>query len=132
VALSTLSQLGIIFISLGIGTYLLRYFHLITHAFLKALLFLCVGRLIHSSKDYQDIRIIGARIGSIPTINSLILISNFGLIGLPFISAFFSKEIILENIIINNSNLSIYFFFILGIRLTTIYSIRIINISFSY
>lgn len=131
VALSTLSQLGVIFLRLGLGAYLLSYFHLLTHAFFKALLFLATGAIIHRRKDYQDLRITGRSRSSLPTINSFILISRFSLIGLPFISAFFSKEIILEHIILKNFNIVIYIIIILGVALTAIYRVRFIFLVFS-
>jgi NADH-ubiquinone oxidoreductase chain 5 len=132
VALSTLRQLGVIFLALGLGGFILRYFHLLTHAFFKALLFLCTGAIIHRRKDYQDLRMTGNRIFSLPTINSFILISRFRLIGLPFISAFFSKEIILEFLILNNHNFIIYSFIIFGVGLTALYRARFILLVFSF
>ena len=132
VALSTLSQLGVIFLALGLGSFILRYFHLLAHAFFKALLFMCTGAIIHRSKDYQDLRITGNSIISLPTINSLILVSSFRLIGLPFISAFFSKEMILEYLILNNHNYFIYLLIMFGVMLTAIYSARFILIAFSF
>jgi len=132
VALSTLRQLGVIFLGLRLGRFIIRYFHLLTHAFFKALLFLCTGAIIHRRKDYQDLRITGSSLISLPTINRFILISRFSLIGLPFISAFFSKEIILEFIILNNFNFFVYIFIILGISLTTLYRIRFILLVFSF
>jgi NADH:ubiquinone oxidoreductase subunit 5 (subunit L)/multisubunit Na+/H+ antiporter MnhA subunit len=132
VALSTLRQLGVIFLALGLGGFMLRYFHLLTHAFFKALLFICTGVIIHRSKDYQDLRITGSSIYTLPTINRFILISRFRLIGLPFISAFFSKEIILEYILLKNYNPLIYFIIILGVGLTALYSARFILLVFSF
>jgi len=132
VALSTLSQLGVIFLGLGLGGFILSYFHLLTHAFFKALLFLCTGAVIHRSKEYQDLRLTGGRIFSLPTINRFILISRFSLIGLPFISAFFSKEIILEFILLKNYNPIVYFFIILGVGLTALYSTRFVILVFSF
>jgi len=131
VALSTLRQLGIIFLRLGLGRYIIRYFHLLTHAFFKALLFLCTGAIIHRRKDYQDLRFTGASSLSLPTTNRFILISRFRLIGFPFISAFFSKEIILEIIILKNFNFIIYFLIILGVLLTALYRRRFIFLVFS-
>ena len=131
VALSTLRQLGIMFLSLGLGRFLLRYFHLLTHAFFKALLFLATGAIIHRRKDYQDLRLTGARSQALPTINRFILIARFSLIGLPFISAFFSKEIILEIILLKNFNFVVYLIIILGIGLTAIYRSRFIFLVFS-
>lgn len=132
VALSTLRQLGVIFLALGLGGFIISYFHLLTHAFFKALLFLCTGAVIHRRKDYQDLRITGNRIFALPTINRFILISRFRLIGLPFISAFFSKEIILEFILLKNHNLRIYIFMILGVGLTALYRTRFILLVFSF
>jgi len=131
VALSTLSQLGIMFLRLGVGRYILRFFHLLTHAFFKALLFLATGAIIHRRKDYQDLRLTGGRVNRLPSINRFILISRFRLIGLPFISAFFSKEIILETIILKNFNFAIYMIIILGVILTRIYRSRFIFLVFS-
>lgn len=131
VALSTLRQLGVIFLRLGIGRFLMRYFHLLTHAFFKALLFLCTGSIIHRRKDYQDLRLIGNSINSLPTVNRFILVSSFSLIGLPFISAFFSKEMILETIILQNFNFLIYLLIIIGIGLTAIYRSRFVMLVFA-
>lgn len=131
VALSTLRQLGVMFLRLGIGRFFIRYFHLLTHAFFKALLFLCTGAIIHGRKDYQDLRLIGNSVNSLPTVNRLILTSRFRLIGLPFISAFFSKEIILETIILKNFNFMVYFLMVIGVGLTAIYRSRFIVLVFS-
>jgi len=130
VALSTLRQLGVIILSLGLGAFTARFFHLLSHAFFKALLFLCVGAMIHRIKDYQDLRIAGRSIFTLPVINRFLLVSVFSLTGIPFISAFFSKEIILELIIINNFNLWLYLIIILGIFLTAAYRIRLIAFIF--
>lgn len=126
VALSTLRQLGVIMLSLGLGAYIARFFHLLTHAFFKALLFLATGRVIHRRNSYQDLRVIGRARKIIPLTNAFILLSLFRLIGLPFISAFFSKELILEIILINNFNFSIYFYIALGVGLTALYRARFI------
>lgn len=130
VALSTLRQLGIMIMRLGMGFYILRFFHLLRHAFFKALLFITVGRLIHNRKDYQDIRLIGRSSNSLPLSRRFAYIAIMRLIGFPFIAAFFSKEIILEFLLINNHNLYIYLVILTGILLTVIYSIRFIIILF--
>merc|ERR1719450_1360948 len=75
IALSTLSQLGIIII-IGAGAPILAYFHLLSHAFFKAILFICAGMIIHNIKDYQDIRKIGLTTTFIPIITSVILVAN--------------------------------------------------------
>ena len=104
VALSTLRQLGVIVLRLGLGAYIARFFHLLTHAFFKALLFLATGGIIHRRNSYQDLRTMGRASKIIPLTRRFVLLSLLRLIGLPFISAFFSKELILEIILINNFN----------------------------
>ena len=126
VALSTLRQLGVIILRLGLGAYLARFFHLLRHAFFKALLFISTGNIIHNRKDYQDLRLVGGRALALPLTNAFTLISRMRLIGIPFISAFFSKEIILEFLLIGNFNFFIYLIIILGIFLTASYRTRFI------
>ena len=124
VALSTLRQLGVIVLALGLGAVGARFFHLISHAFFKALLFLTTGSFIHSSNNYQDLRVIGGAVFSLPISRGFCLISIFSLIGIPFISAFFSKELILETILLNNFNIINYFLILSGVFLTAFYSTR--------
>lgn len=125
IALSTLSQLGIMIMILGIGNPVLSFFHLISHAFFKAILFICAGLIIHRIKDYQDIRKIGFNYTNISLSVSIIIIANMSLCGLPFLSGFYSKDIIIEIIIIKGKNLFIFFILILGTSLTVIYSCRL-------
>ena len=131
VALSTLRQLGVIILRLGLGAFLARFFHLLRHAFFKALLFLGTGSIIHNRKDYQDMRVIGRRLPRLPLTHGRIFLARLSLIGIPFISAFFSKEIILETILIKNLNSVVYFFIILGILLTALYRTRFIIFAFT-
>merc|ERR1712073_183770 len=107
IALSTLRQLGVIMITLGAKMPLLSFFHLLSHAFFKAILFICAGIVIHNIKDYQDIRKIGISKNFIPIVSSVILIANISLCGLPFLRGFYSKDIILELIIIKGINILI-------------------------
>merc|ERR1711887_500146 len=86
IALSTLSQLGVIIIIIGAGAPVLAYFHLLSHAFFKAILFICAGIIIHNIKDYQDIRKIRISKNFIPITTAVILIANISLCGLPFLS----------------------------------------------
>jgi len=130
VALSTLRQLGVIILGLGLGAYIARFFHLLSHAFFKALLFLTAGAVIHRREDYQDLRLIGNRAHSLPLINSFTLISTLRLIGVPFISAFFSKELILETILLFNTNALAYYFIIFGVGLTAMYRSRFLSLIF--
>merc|ERR1711902_147857 len=124
IALSTLRQLGIIMLILGSGNPILSFFHLISHAFFKAILFICAGMIIHNIKDYQDIRKIGLRFFNLNFSISIIIIANMRLCGLPFLRGFYSKEII-EIIIIKGVNIIIFFILIFGTMLTVIYSCRL-------
>merc|ERR1712126_399004 len=109
IALSTLRQLGVIIIILGIGNPILSFFHLISHAFFKAILFMCAGIIIHNIKDYQDIRKIGYRFFNMHFSISIIMIANISLCGLPFLRGFYSKDFIIEIMLIKGKNI---FFFI--------------------
>merc|ERR1712012_663925 len=125
IALSTLRQLGIIIIILGIGNPVLSFFHLISHAFFKAILFICAGLIIHRIKDYQDIRKIGFNYLNINLSVSIIIIANIRLCGLPFLSGFYSKDLIIEIVIIKGKNIFLFLMLILGTSLTVIYSCRL-------
>lgn len=104
IALSTLRQLGIMIMIVGAGHNLLTFFHLLCHAFFKAILFMCAGILIHSIKEFQDLRAMGQRMKRLPFVTSIIFVANFSLCGLPFISGYYSKDLILEILIIGGSN----------------------------
>jgi len=101
IALSTLRQLGVIFFSLGLGLPFMRFFHLVAHAYFKAILFIAAGAVIHRVKDYQDLRKIGRFQGVMPRLSRVIVVRNLRLCGLPFMSGFYSKDVILERIIMN-------------------------------
>merc|ERR1719220_1081588 len=85
IALSTLSQLGVMVLVLGLGNPMLSFFHLLSHAFFKAMLFMCAGIIIHNIKDYQDIRKIGISYNNITFCISIMLIANISLSGFPFL-----------------------------------------------
>lgn len=125
IALSTLSQLGIIIIILGAGSPILSFFHLISHAFFKAILFICAGLIIHNIKDYQDIRKIGFRYRNLNFSISIILVANIRLCGLPFLRGFYSKDLIIEIMFIKGKNFLVILLLILGTILTVIYSCRL-------
>ena len=125
IALSTLSQLGIIILILGMGNPILSFFHLLSHAFFKAMLFICAGIIIHNIKDYQDIRKIGIRYNNLNYCITIIIVANIRLCGLPFLSGFYSKDLIIEIIIIKGKNLFLFIFIIIGTMLTVIYSCRL-------
>merc|ERR1711997_843529 len=125
IALSTLRQLGIIILTLGIGNPILSFFHLLSHAFFKAILFMCAGIVIHNMKDYQDIRKIGISYNNLNFCISIIIIANIRLCGLPFLRGFYSKDLIIEILIIKGKNLFLFFFIMIGTMLTVIYSCRL-------
>nr|QUJ10160.1 NADH dehydrogenase subunit 5 [Tropidothorax sinensis] len=126
IALSTLSQLGLMMSILFIGYPIISFFHLLTHAFFKALLFLCAGLIIHCVNDTQDIRYMGGLIPMLPFTISCFGISNFSLCGLPFLSGFYSKDMILEIMMVSMYNLFIFSLFFMSIGLTVFYSIRLV------
>merc|ERR1712223_849631 len=110
IALSTLRQLGIMMLILGSGNPILSLFHLISHAFFKAMLFMCAGIIIHNIKDYQDIRKMGLRFFNLNFSISIIIIANIRLCGLPFLRGFYSKDLIIEIIIMKGINIIIFFY----------------------
>ena len=125
IALSTLSQLGVIIIILGGIEPVLSFFHLLRHAYFKAILFICAGIIIHNMKDYQDIRKIRIILNVIPVTFRVIIVANLSLCGLPFLRGFYSKDIILEVIIISTIRLVIFIMIIVATFFTVAYSCRI-------
>nr|AND96739.1 NADH deshydrogenase subunit 5 [Onthophagus nitidior] len=126
IALSTLSQLGLMMSVLSLGEYKLAFFHLLTHALFKALLFMCGGCMIHNLNNCQDIRFMGNLINLMPLTCSFFIISNMALCGLPFLSGFYSKDLILEIVSMNYLNLYIYLIFFISTGLTVSYTFRLI------
>ena len=127
VAYSTCSQLGYMFFAAGVGAYHVAMFHLFTHAFFKALLFLGAGSVIHAFKDEQDIRNMGGVRKKLPYTYTFMLIGTLALTGFPFLSGFYSKDAIIEFAYLKNSTLGNYAASI-GIFtafLTSIYSWRL-------
>lgn len=129
IALSTLSQLGLIIRILCLGRLNLAFFHLLTHALFKALLFICAGIIIHNLINCQDIRYMGGIIFYIPLTCRFINICNFSLCGIPFLSGFYSKDLIVEVISIGYLNIFVYIIFYLSIGLTACYRFRLIYYS---
>jgi len=105
IALSTLSQLGVIIIIIGANIPLLSFFHLISHAFFKAMLFICAGIVIHNMNEYQDIRKMGTGGTNLRLTGRVIIIANLRLSGVPFLRGFYSKDLILEIIIIGGQGI---------------------------
>lgn len=96
IAYSTSSQLGYMVLACGLFYFDLSFFHLINHAFFKALLFLCSGVIIHSFFNQQDIRYMGGFLAFLPFVYSVFLIGSLSLAGFPFLTGFYSKDLILE------------------------------------
>jgi len=129
IALSTLSQLGLIIRILSIGFPKLAFFHLLTHALFKALLFMCAGVIIHNIKNSQDIRDMGLLVSSIPLRISCLNLANLALCGIPFLAGFYSKDLILELVIISNVNFFSFFLYFVSTGLTVCYSFRLVYYS---
>lgn len=129
IALSTLRQLGLIIRILSIGFFKLAFFHLLTHALFKALLFMCAGAIIHNINNSQDIRLIGGLRIHIPLTSACFNVSNLALCGIPFLAGFYSKDIILEVVIIRNINIFSFFLYFFSTGLTVCYSFRLVYYS---
>ena len=132
IAFSTCSQLGYMIMACGLNCYNAAFFHLVTHAFFKALLFLAAGSIIHAASNEQDIRKYGNFLRYLPITYTAFTIGSLNLIGLPFLSGFYSKDILLEAIFVANLNISL-FCYILGITaifFTASYSTRLFILIF--
>nr|YP_010710217.1 NADH dehydrogenase subunit 5 [Dyscolus oreas]WCS91642.1 NADH dehydrogenase subunit 5 [Dyscolus oreas]WCS91733.1 NADH dehydrogenase subunit 5 [Dyscolus rotundiceps]WCS91798.1 NADH dehydrogenase subunit 5 [Dyscolus diopsis] len=125
IALSTLSQLGLMMSILSMGNYKLAFFHLLTHALFKALLFMCAGAIIHNLKDMQDIRFMGNLMVQMPLTCICMNVSNLALCGMPFLAGFYSKDLILEIVCMDFVNMFIFFLFFISTGLTVCYSFRL-------
>nr|WMQ78071.1 NADH dehydrogenase subunit 5 [Acosmeryx castanea] len=126
IALSTLSQLGLMMSILSMGFPDLAFFHLLTHAMFKALLFMCAGVVIHMMNDIQDIRYMGGISIYCPLTSLCLNISNLALCGIPFLAGFYSKDLILEMVSFSNLNLFVFFFYYISTGLTMYYTIRLL------
>nr|UFZ13015.1 NADH dehydrogenase subunit 5 [Protohermes hainanensis] len=129
IALSTLSQLGLMMSILAMGFPILAYFHLLTHALFKALLFMCAGAVIHNMGNCQDIRFMGGIVLQMPLTLGCMNIANLALCGTPFLAGFYSKDLILEMVSLSYLNWSIYFLYFISTGLTVCYSFRLIYYS---
>ena len=132
IAYSTCSQLGYMFFAAGVGAYHIAIFHLFTHAFFKALLFLGAGSVIHAFKDEQDITKMGGVWKKIPVTMVLMLIGTLALTGFPFLSGFYSKDAIIEFAYLKQSTVGNYAM-VIGIftaLLTSVYSWRLFFLTF--
>nr|UYB78581.1 NADH dehydrogenase subunit 5 [Alectorobius rietcorreai] len=125
IALSTLSQLGLMMVILSLGKIDLSFFHLLTHALFKAMLFLCAGFMIHSSLGSQDIRFMGGFYWMNPMVGVAFSLANLALFGIPFLSGFYSKDLILEFIYMYENGLLMLVVVIMSTVCTTVYSLRV-------
>nr|UAT98138.1 NADH dehydrogenase subunit 5 [Smerinthus planus] len=126
IALSTLSQLGLMMSILSMGFPELAFFHLLTHAMFKALLFMCAGVIIHMMNNIQDIRYMGGMSLYLPFTSLCLNISNMALCGIPFLAGFYSKDLILEMVSFSNLNMFVFFFYYISTGLTMFYTIRLL------
>jgi NADH-quinone oxidoreductase subunit L len=132
IAYSTCSQLGYMFIAAGVGAYQASMFHLITHAFFKALLFLCAGSVIHAMSDEQDMRKMGGIWRKIPITYATMWIGSLALAGIPFFAGYYSKDAILEASFAAGTPIGLYGFVCgtLAALLTAFYSGRLLFMTF--
>nr|YP_010448459.1 NADH dehydrogenase subunit 5 [Codonobdella sp. B45A]QWT29621.1 NADH dehydrogenase subunit 5 [Codonobdella sp. IK-2021]UTS56330.1 NADH dehydrogenase subunit 5 [Codonobdella sp. B45A] len=125
VALSTLSQLGLMMTTLSMGLLNLCFMHMVAHAMFKAMLFICVGILINYNSHSQDLRWIGSVSTYMPVTSTCMIISIMSMSGFPFLSAFYTKDIIMEFFVCYSNNLMIMLFMYISIGLTISYSTRL-------
>lgn len=125
IALSTLSQLSVIAFSLSCGLISVSFFHLVTHALFKALLFLSAGAVIHRIRGCQDMRRLGSLWRKLPLRIARMMVANFSLCGLPFMSGFFSKDLILDLVFNRKAEFWCFSFFVVGLSITRFYRRRI-------
>nr|YP_010463763.1 NADH dehydrogenase subunit 5 [Lophogaster typicus]UUL70712.1 NADH dehydrogenase subunit 5 [Lophogaster typicus] len=126
IALSTLSQLGLMMSILMMGMKYICFFHLLSHALFKALLFLCAGVIIHSFSNNQDIRFMGGIVYEMPLVMMFMVLSNLALCGFPFLAGFYSKDMIIEFFFFTKMNSIIFFLYFVSIGLTLMYSFRLV------
>ena len=132
IAYSTMSQLGMMVIAVGLSSYNVALFHLVNHAFYKGLLFLGAGAVIHAVADNQDFRKYGGLRPFLPLTYSVMLIASLSLVAFPFMTGFYSKDFILESAYgqFYFSGTIVYFIATIGAMFTTLYSIKVLYLTF--
>jgi len=132
IAYSTMSQLGMMVIAVGLSSYNIALFHLVNHAFYKGLLFLGAGAVIHAVADNQDFRKYGGLRPFLPLTYSVMLIASLSLVAFPFMTGFYSKDLILESAYgqFYFSGTVVYFIATIGAMFTTLYSVKVLYLTF--
>jgi len=132
IAYSTMSQLGMMVIAVGLSSYNIALFHLVNHAFYKGLLFLGAGAVIHAVSDNQDFRKYGGLRPFLPLTYSVMLIASLSLVAFPFMTGFYSKDFILESAYgqFYFSSTVVYFIATTGAMFTTLYSLKVLYLTF--
>jgi NADH-ubiquinone oxidoreductase chain 5 len=127
-----MSQLGMMVIAIGLSSYNIALFHLVNHAFYKGLLFLGAGSVIHAVSDNQDFRKYGGLRAFLPLTYSVMLIASLSLVAFPFMTGFYSKDLILESAYgqFTYSGTVIYFIATIGAIFTTLYSVKVLYLTF--